>query len=73
MIESWPNEEELAERCGCGHMLGQHSYGMDLAPCEECRCKDFHDPGACPIRARWPSSSCVEHPSALAAEEQPEG
>lgn len=50
MIDDWPNDEEMAEMCGCDHPLGQHAYGDDLAPCDECRCRDFHDPHSCAHR-----------------------
>lgn len=41
--DEWPNDAEMAEPCGCGHTLGQHEYGTDLAPCDICICGDFHD------------------------------
>lgn len=44
IVDDWPNEEEMAEPCGCGHMLGQHEYGTDYAPCDICACRLFHPP-----------------------------
>lgn len=49
-IDPWPTDDDMAERCGgvdglipngCGHTLGQHHYGADLAPCHECPCEHF--------------------------------
>lgn len=53
-VDEWPNDEEMAKHCGgedpdhlygggCGHMLGQHHYGDNLAPCHfpGCRCQHF--------------------------------
>lgn len=51
-VDSWPDEAAMAESCGCGHTLGQHEYGTDLAPCEHCPCRDFHSPGSCAARGR---------------------
>lgn len=42
MIDSWPNDEEMCELCGCGHTLGQHEYGSERSPCDQCRCNGFH-------------------------------
>lgn len=51
-IEVWPTDEDMMVVCGgdprwhpagCGHTLGQHAYGDDLAPCDVpgCPCRDF--------------------------------
>ena len=63
MIDPWPNDEEMSEMCGCGHTLGQHTYGLDLAPCEHCPCSDIHDPSSCAYRT-W-TSSCQNDASNL--------
>lgn len=42
-----PNDEEMSEKCICGHTLGQHSYGAELfwnVVCDypsECGCRYF--------------------------------
>lgn len=61
LVDSWPTDEEMAERCGCGHTLGQHEYGTDLASCEHCTCTDFHEPASCVHRAKYPTSTCRAH------------
>ena len=49
-IDPWPTDADMADLCGCGHTLGQHHYGLDLAPCHECTtCEAIHDPGACAV------------------------
>ena len=66
-IDAWPTEADMAELCGCGHTLGQHQFGLDLAPCEACGCTDFHDPTSCTARARSTGPSarrCAEHVAA---------
>lgn len=51
-IDAWPTDEDMSVVCGgdprwhpagCGHTLGQHAYGDDLAPCDVpgCPCRDF--------------------------------
>lgn len=42
MIDEWPNDEEMSERCACGCTLGQHHYGDERAACHECTCTGFH-------------------------------
>ena len=41
-----PDDIEMAERCICGHTLGQHEYGdWDCARCDlpDCGCEGFHE------------------------------
>lgn len=51
IIDPWPTDEDMAERCGCGHTLGQHAYGSDRAECDDlhgdCGCAGFHPAGTC--------------------------
>lgn len=44
LMDTWPDDDEMAEPCGCGHTLGQHEYGDDYAPCDVCSCRLFHPP-----------------------------
>lgn len=71
-VDAWPSDDDMAEMCGCGHTLGQHSYGDDLAPCEVCVCGDFHDQSACRYRVDCqeghigraaPVQRCPAHPN----------
>lgn len=61
-VDDWPTDEDMAEMCGCNHTLGQHSYGIQIAPCEQCPCQDFHSPFSCKARASWggPSRTSLE-------------
>jgi hypothetical protein len=43
MVDEWPNDEEMAVPCRCGHMLGQHDYGTRYAGCNYCPCDLFND------------------------------
>jgi hypothetical protein len=61
MVDAWPTEEDMAEACGCGHLLGQHAYGDEMAPCDHCPCRDFHDPSSCASRAEHGVSDCADH------------
>lgn len=54
-VDLWPTDDDMDQHCGgsspryqeitggCGHTLGVHHYGDDLAPCHEpgCGCRDF--------------------------------
>lgn len=42
-IDPWPDDEDMALACRCGHTLGQHSYGAEYAPCDYCPCDLFND------------------------------
>lgn len=48
-VDPWPNDVEMTDMCGCGHMLGRHAYGGDHADCDvtDCSCPDFHAPTMC--------------------------
>ena len=65
-IDAWPDDDEMAERCGCGHLLGQHHYGAAHAQCEQCSCLDFHPPSACATPS-IPGRACFyRHPPTAA-------
>lgn len=39
-IDDWPTDDDMAAPCWCGHPLGQHEYGAEIARCDhyECPC-----------------------------------
>lgn len=41
-----PTEEEMSERCRCGHTLGQHAYGAEYLheSCDHCATCTFFEP-----------------------------
>lgn len=49
IVDEW-SDEELSERCICGHTLGQHEFGCETSPCDErlreCNCYRFQPQNA---------------------------
>lgn len=61
-VDPWPNDEEMALACRCGHTLGQHDYGTEHAACNYCSCTLFND-----VMPSGSAAEACDHPDHLDA------